>query len=93
MSCREMTTKASWQLLFCSVLQEKQRFKLMLYRRLEESYPNVRSKLVRDLGMCFVLVSKMCLFPIEDDDLSTCLNQALLNRVVVCEQGLVCGEN
>lgn len=40
MSCREMTMKASWQLSLCSVLQEKQRFKLMSYGGLKGSHPN-----------------------------------------------------
>lgn len=40
MSCREMTVKVSWQLLLCSILQEKQRFKFMLYGGLRGSHPN-----------------------------------------------------
>lgn len=40
MSCIEMTVKASWQLLLCSILQEKQTFKLMLYRGLKGSHSN-----------------------------------------------------
>lgn len=40
MSCREMTVKVSWQFLLCSILQEKQRFKFMLYGGLRGSHPN-----------------------------------------------------
>lgn len=40
MSCREMTMEVSWQVLLCSILQEKQRFKLMLHRGLKGSRLN-----------------------------------------------------
>lgn len=40
MSCREIVMKVSWQLLLCSILQEKPKFKFMLYRGLKGSHPN-----------------------------------------------------
>ena len=63
MSCREMTMKASWQLLLCSILQEKQRFKLMFYGGLKGPHFNdsTQGQFSGRLSMCVVFILSMCL--------------------------------
>lgn len=75
----------------CSVLQEEQRLELMAYKELEGSHPS--NSTWRQFSGRFKHVASsfeayVCLLPVEESELSTCLH-GLWNRVAVCKPGLV----